>query len=178
LVAFLAKDSVRIVPFMAKRVRSIVPQASQHFRIVVCERAPRWAILLRTLELTWPIIETRSLQLADEALGGGATAGSSHRGQLVVVALDDASATATLSRVATWTTSEPAPVVLIAKEGMAEQEEWMWREAGAAEVLTSPTDLRKVSRILLRLCPGGPQSALDALHGELTARLPFAPALG
>lgn len=148
-----------------------MPSVSSRFRIVVCERAPRWAILLRTLERSWPLIETRSLQLADEAL---VNEGVSN--QLVVVAVDEASA-ATLSRVALWATSDSAPVVLIAKDAMTEAEEWLWREAGAAEVLATPTDLRKVSRILLRLCPTGPESPLDTLRAELTARLPFAPAL-
>src|SRR5690349_11224321 len=112
-----------------------MPSASSRFRIVVCERAPRWAILLRTLERSWPLIETRGLQLADEAL---ANEGVSN--QLIVVVVDEANVAATLSRVALWATSEPAPVVLVAKDAMTEAEEWLWREAGAAEVLSSPTD--------------------------------------
>lgn len=158
---------------MSQQSRSNSLSARVPFRIVVCERAPRWAILLRTLEHQWPLVETRSLQLADETLAGGPGGG-----ELVVIALDDANAAAAIGRIALWTTLEPAPVVLIAKEAMSEQEEWMWREAGAAEVLTSPTDMRKVSRILLRLCPLGPDSPRDALHAELTARLPFVPVLG
>src|SRR5262245_10805521 len=128
------------------RSRSLTERSP--FRIVVCERAPRWAILLRTLDRQWPLVETRSLQLADEALARGCEVG-----QLIVIALDDALVAPTLDRVAQWTVSEPAPVILIAKDAMTEQEEWLWREAGAAEVLSSPTDVRKVSRILLRLRP-------------------------
>lgn len=157
---------------MLNQTRSTVLSPRGRFRLVVCERAPRWAILLRTLEHSWHLIETRSLQLADEALASEAAGG-----QLIVVAVDDANAAATLGRVAQWTTLDPAPVVLVAKDAMTEAEEWLWREAGAAEVLASPTDVRKVSRILLRLCPAGPESPLDTLRAELTARLPYAPAL-
>jgi hypothetical protein len=145
-------------------------RASNPFRIVVCERAPRWAILLRAMIPQWPLSEARSLKLADEAIAQSA---DGHR-LLVVVAISDTDAVPTMNRLAQWTWREPSPVIVIAHDAMTDQEEWLWREAGAAEVLSSATDVGKVSRILARLCPHGPPAAIDALREESLRRLPFA----
>lgn len=137
-------------------------------QLLICERASRWAIAWRrTLGEATPLGETRSLAQVDDRL----------RDQPRLPVAVDATAFAAealLAAIARWCEGG-APVIVLASPALAEQE-LVFREAGAVQLVRSPRDLRPAARLIrrhLRRLPAEPASN-QPLEQAVFARLPWA----
>ena len=113
--------------------------------MIVCERTGKWAVAMRRSAAVGScrVYETRSLQeCRDEVQASPAS----------LVAVE--ATTANVDDVLDWLTDirrdfPQTHVVILGDRGL-EQEQWLWREAGAVHVVHSPRRVDEVLRIASR----------------------------
>jgi hypothetical protein len=147
----------------------LIPLTFQVARLIVCEGSGQWSIGLRNelAETGVRVWECRSLREAWEALPQ--TPAAFVTAEATPVNLDD------LLRRMTWFSRDfpRARIAVVAQRDMA-RFEWLLREAGAVEFLTSPRRLARLAGLAVRHLanvPPPPQTMVQ----RIWASLPWGP---